>query len=302
MSKKPRKSVKIVDPMTAQKAKRSGRAGPRSVKKKAINPLVHHTGAKARTQKKNKSSESVRIVAKRQRLLNAKAVEETGDLDQAQDALEYIEENLRILPQEPTEGLAARRKASNTVFYDHGLNLRQSIFVEELLKTPTDVNGAARRAGYELHEKSQYGHMLLRDPRVKAWLQFRMQQVIRAKQATDERTIEELMVIAYTNVGDMMEADEHGRLTLKPWEQLSDEQKSVIKEISIDRTGERKVKFHDKLEALKTVLRFMNLTKGDLDSDNFGKQTTEKIVVEFVRHDQPVPKVVRTDKSGKIIE
>ena len=93
------------------------------------------------------------------------------------------------------------------------LTLQQRRFAEEYL-IDGKTGAAAYRAGYKYETRHVQGSRLLADQRIKDYLAERKKKVMSNTGITPERIIQELMVIALSNVGDYITVDENGNKIL----------------------------------------------------------------------------------------
>lgn len=90
------------------------------------------------------------------------------------------------------------------------LNIQQRRFCEEYL-IDGKVGAAAFRAGYSFDSRHTIGSMLLKDFRVQEYLAERRKKVMSVTGITPERVLQELMLIAFSNVSDYLRKDENGK-------------------------------------------------------------------------------------------
>lgn len=93
-----------------------------------------------------------------------------------------------------------------------GLSIRESLFCDHYLVT-FDAQAAAVRAGYSPKSARVTGPQLLAKEPVQKELQRRRQRLAKKLNITAERVLEELSVLAYSNVEDFT-VNDHGRLVL----------------------------------------------------------------------------------------
>lgn len=148
------------------------------------------------------------------------------------------------------------------------LNAKQQSFIDHYveLKNATE---AAKRAGYSKKTAGAKGHDLLKNIEIKAQIDKRLQELSIKTNITAERILEEYARIAFANSGDFFTWTE-GAVELVPSDDLTDEQKAAVAEVSqtvTENGGSIKLKLHDKLKALEALAKHLNLFTGE---DNAG--------------------------------
>lgn len=151
------------------------------------------------------------------------------------------------------------------------LTAKQERFVEEYL---VDLNAthAARRAGYGKKGAHTAGFRLLRHVEVQAQITKKRKQLTRRTEVSAERVINELALLAFSNMQDYMRVTSDG----SPYVDLSDmtrEQAAALSEVTIDEykdgRGEDgrevrrvKAKLSDKRAALVDLGKHLGLFDG----------------------------------------
>lgn len=147
------------------------------------------------------------------------------------------------------------------------LTSKQELFCKEYL---VDLNAtqAAIRAGYSKRTAGSVGHENLKKPEIESRISELKGQRAEKLDITAERVLEELAKIGFSNAAELRDSWD----SLKDWDQLTDEQKSVISEVEVTTTvGEsytstkRKVKLYDKLAALEKISRHIGFFEKDND-------------------------------------
>lgn len=142
-----------------------------------------------------------------------------------------------------------------------GLNPRQAKFCEEYL---VDLNGtqAAIRAGYSPNGRApaEVAYQNLRKPQIAEAIAKLM--ALRPG-VTQTRIVDELARIAFANAGDYFEWGPEG-VVIRPSETLTEEQRSVITEVSqtiTDAGGTIRIKLSDKQAALEKLGKVVGMFK-----------------------------------------
>jgi phage terminase small subunit len=138
------------------------------------------------------------------------------------------------------------------------LTIKQRRFIEEYC---TDFNGAAaaRRAGYSPRSARQTAFEILQRPEIRSAIAERLEVFAQADDIETVRLFHELKCLAHFNILDLLEVIADGSV-----EALSAADRDVtaaVCEISFDSNGGiARIKFHDKLGALKQLAQIKGLT------------------------------------------
>ena len=112
------------------------------------------------------------------------------------------------------------------------LNDRQEAFVDRYV-----VDGNATRAVIEAGFSSKYaaqtGYKLLRDPRIQRRIEEKRQKLRSNSEVTPERLVEQYSRLAFTNPTDLMTNDGDGNYRFKRPDELTDDEKTLIQDVSI---------------------------------------------------------------------
>ena len=131
---------------------------------------------------------------------------------------------------------------------------------------------AAIAAGYS----EDRGNALLGDSRVKALITFLLHNRAKRLEIKSDKVLEELARLAFSNMLDYMEIDEHGQPRGIDLTKLNRDSAAAIQEISEDATGgqgdgerrlviRRRFKLADKLRALELVMKHMGMLRDRVD-------------------------------------
>ena len=148
------------------------------------------------------------------------------------------------------------------------LTTRQSLFVEEYL---VDLNGtqAAIRAGYSVKTARSTASENLTKPNIVAALQEAMAERAKKLKVSQERVIEELARIGFSNLKDFVEWGPDG-VKLKDCADLGDDQARCVVEVSqtiTESSGTTRFKLHDKIAALDKLARHLGLYMNGKDAE-----------------------------------
>ncbi len=178
----------------------------------------------------------------------------------------------------------ATRNGKSNVKDAEGLTIMQKAFVEEFMK-----HGNASRAYKEAGlsegkdpEKTGFNACLyMKKPHIKAALDRRRQELTKTAKIDQERIILELQKIALSRLTDFFTMDTQGNISWKHPDELTDDQKACIADISIFEnvvTGTRriaKLKLHSKKDALDMLAKIMGLYEKD------NKQRVPQVNIEL---------------------
>lgn len=149
------------------------------------------------------------------------------------------------------------------------LTARQKKFVEEYL-IDEDPTAAALRAGYSVKSAKSIGYSLLKHPLVSSELERINKNSLERIGITKDRVLQELAIIAFANVQDILTQDEEGntRINLK---YLPRKVAAAITEVNVETSTGRttvvkhKLKLADKLNALDKIGKYLNMWKEQVD-------------------------------------
>jgi phage terminase small subunit len=127
----------------------------------------------------------------------------------------------------------------------HGLNPKQALFLRHYLKL-NNATQAAIAAGYSAKTARQGGTVLLSHPVIAAQIAERRAKIIAKLDFGADQAMEELAVMATSNMQDYFEIGEHGQPVLN-WSQLTRRQAGALQELTVEefvdgRSDKRKVR------------------------------------------------------------
>jgi phage terminase small subunit len=152
------------------------------------------------------------------------------------------------------------------------VNERQRRFADLILEGESQAE-AYKKAGYTDNENPRFdASKLIRHPEVADYLAKRREELSKETDVTAKRVIEEFKKIAFSDIGSILEWDEFG-VKLVNLESLPPEITAAISEISEvpkEFGKSRKVKLHNKLQALRDLARYLGLyEKGSGNEGDF---------------------------------
>ena len=145
------------------------------------------------------------------------------------------------------------------------LTQKQKLFVEHYL---VDLNAtqAAIKAGYSKRSAMELGYQLLQKPSVSSAIQNAMQERSRRTQITQDRVLEELAAIGFSNIYDAINI-ERGKLEYKSIDALpADLQKAIVEIACVPSedgsTRITRIKLACKIKALNLIAKHLGMLDG----------------------------------------
>ena len=83
------------------------------------------------------------------------------------------------------------------------MNSKEDIFIEEYLKD-FNASRACRRAGYSSKNADKIGHQLLGKTRVQEKLRKKREEISKRNDASIDRVLQELKLLAFSRMGDIL--------------------------------------------------------------------------------------------------
>jgi len=179
------------------------------------------------------------------------------------------------------------------------LTPKQERFVEEYL-VDRNATQAAIRAGYNPKTAGTQGARLLKHDGVAEALQARASTALARLEVTEERTMQELAVVGFSNIKDYLEWDEDRGLIVKDSADIPDVLAAAIESIeeqvleSRNKDGsriyirtKRKIKLYPKLPALQLISEYQGLT------DSMTPKVTVHLITGIDR--TPLPETVTVE-------
>lgn len=152
------------------------------------------------------------------------------------------------------------------------LNLKQKKLVEEYHLDPSSIRALARKLGYS----SGRAHDILQMPKAQEYLK-ELREIRKFRLGiTEDRILQELCSIAFSNLKDLIKEDENGN-TVIDLKNITREQAAAISEIS-KRGLSSKIKLSDKLNALIHVGKHIGMFRDQVEVK--GKVTLEQLVLD----------------------
>lgn len=171
-----------------------------------------------------------------------------------------------------------------------GLNPRQKLFIAEYLKDK-NAKQAAIRAGYSAKAAEVNGPRLLSNAKICSAVDEALEKQQNRTEATADRVIKELALIAFSDMADYVEVGPEGEVRVKSFTEMPEGASRVIagikevrrimgsgegngKEIILEARLE--YKHYDKVAALNTLAKHFGLLKDKLEVT--GTLTLEQLV------------------------
>ncbi len=157
-----------------------------------------------------------------------------------------------------------------TKIHPGGLTVKQQRFCEEYV-IDWNASRAARAVGYPEHEAGYQGHALLKNPKIISQIEKIKDKLSELSNVTALRNIIELRKIAYGNAAQFYtDWDE-----MRPWKELSDDEKAAISEIKTETTTRKvgkdgtitirnqQVKLQDKIKAIEVLNKMLGFNAAE---------------------------------------
>lgn len=145
------------------------------------------------------------------------------------------------------------------------LTEKQLRFVERYMVC-ANASQAAKEAGYSEQTASMQGYQLLQKTLVAEEIRRRQEARAKALEITQARVLQEIAMLAYSDIGDVCRWTEGGHLHITPTEEMLPQHRRAIE--SIKRTEKQagemtivecEVKMHSKVQTLKLLAKHMGL-------------------------------------------
>ncbi len=170
---------------------------------------------------------------------------------------------------------------------DGGLTLQERKLIEEYL-VDFNVRRAMESAGYEKYSSS-LAYSILTRPHIKRMIELRKEELKRELAVDQGRMVREYLNIAYAKTTDYFTIDESGFSKFKNWDDLSEDQKAAVSEVSFGinkETGQRyitRIKLFDKMRALEGLAKHL----GFFEKDNQQRRSDINVTLEQVLMELP---------------
>lgn len=153
---------------------------------------------------------------------------------------------------------------------DPKLSPREKAFVDEYL-IDLSATKAAIRVGYSERSAHVLGSRLLQKPAVREAIEAAMAERSRKTGITADRVLEEIAAVAFSDLGEVIRVDEHGKVYVRELDGLRPEARRALSEVTQvttesmvedERVTEKVrlgVKLHNKVAALKLLVDHLGL-------------------------------------------
>lgn len=206
---------------------------------------------------------------------------------------------------------AALRKLNRNKFRaavkieDDSLTLKQRRFAEEYL-VDFDVVRAAKIAGYA-YDTTSNPYQILQRPNIKKYIAKRKEELKEELAVDQGRVVREFYNIAYSDISSYYTIDEDGFTRFKSWEDLTENQRSAISEVSfgVDKEGNRfitRIKLFDKMRALEGLGKHIGFFEKDNKQKSELNVTIEQVINELPEEIQDLFRAKLMDKGTKYDE
>jgi phage terminase small subunit len=140
----------------------------------------------------------------------------------------------------------------------------QQRFVDEYLIDPISAAKCAERAGYSHNTSRKIAYSLMNTPKVRAAIEEGQKARAQRMGITQDRVLQELARIAFSNLQDVLEETEDGQTTVNV-KRLPRDVAAMLGEVSITQTKGKnqmkisRVKLHDKMAALDKIAKHLGM-------------------------------------------
>lgn len=174
------------------------------------------------------------------------------------------------------------------------LTPQQQRFVEEYLIDNSSQTKAAIRAGYSIPSATVSASRLMKDPRVRAAIEEGQAERAKRMGITQDRVLQELMLIAFGNPKDALSKDEDGKITIN-LDNLTREYAAALGEVTVQieegknktkRTKFTAVKPSDRLVALEKLGKHLGMFVEKVE--HTGVLSLEQLVTESMQEDKSI--------------
>ena len=150
----------------------------------------------------------------------------------------------------------------------YGLNFKQIKWCDNYFKSLNAAESYRSAYGVDGASAENGGSRLLHNTKCRLYLK----EKLKKRQARDVVTLnkieEEFALIAFSNLYDLFNESEQGKMTLKAGEELTREQKAAMQQLSITKhlDGSQTIKFklYNKIDALNSLARIKGAFKTDV--------------------------------------
>lgn len=185
----------------------------------------------------------------------------------------------------PVEGDYSKdelKKAITKPVKEVGLTPKQKLFCAEYLK---DLNAtqAAIRAGYSEKTARDIGCENLAKPNIQEAIQEAMKAREKRTEITQDRVLEELAILAYSNIKDYIEPQQNakGFVIFKDIDKVSEKEARAIEAIKANyKKGRIEFKLHSKTKTLEMLCRHLGML---IDKFEHSGEIKSKLSIEDLK-------------------
>jgi phage terminase small subunit len=171
------------------------------------------------------------------------------------------------------------------------LTPKQRKFVDEYLKL-RNATQAAKNAGYSARSAYSQGERLLKKAEIATEIGRRMNIIETKTNVTVERIERELANIAFADIVGLFEVAPNGKVAIKSFNDLTEEQRRAISEIQIDGKS-IKFKSWNKNSALDTLAKYKGMLKSELVNLNVNLSDLTNEQLQRLSAGEPIEKVLQ---------
>lgn len=170
------------------------------------------------------------------------------------------------------------------------LTSQQQKFIDGYIKYRIATK-AAEYAGYSKRSAGQQGYRLLKNDQILSEILRRMNIISTKSDVTVERIEKELARIAFSDVTNMFVVI-NGKLSLRPFNELTEGQRQAISEIKLDGKSV-KFKAWNKNNALEILAKYKGMLKNELVNLNVDMNDLSNEQLQRLASGEPIEKVLQ---------
>lgn len=151
---------------------------------------------------------------------------------------------------------------------------QQKEFVLQLERNGWNATQAARDSGYSKKAPRTAAHQVMKSPKVKAAIQYRMNMRAKELGIGSARILAQAMLLAFANMSDFVDIKNvkvggkmQPRIYMKDWSKIDRNLLSAVQSLKQYRDGSIEIKLHDKKQPLELVAKMLGATEEENEGD-----------------------------------
>lgn len=165
------------------------------------------------------------------------------------------------------------------------LNPKQKTFCAEYL---IDLNctKAAERAKYSKKTARSIGQRLLTNVDVQKEIQRLMKEREKRTEITQDRVLEELAILGYSNIKDYIAASTKGFIVFKDMDKITEKEARAIESIKVNvKEGRIEFKLHSKTKTIEMIGRHLGMF---VDKFDVGDELKKILIKRIISDERPL--------------